>query len=141
MSPSLQNISLKGKRILVVDDDSVILNTIVIMLRNAGMVPMAANGGEAALVELRRTNPHIILLDYMMPGMNGVDVYKKIRQDDAYTLHRDTPVIMLTAKTDNDEEQKELLHMGMSAYLLKPFGYKELANIISNVLTLHESKL
>ncbi|MBL7996404.1 response regulator [bacterium] len=141
MTPSLQNISLKGKRILVVDDDSVILNTIAIMLRNSGMLPIAATGGEEALVQLHEASPDIILLDYMMPGMNGVDVYKKIRQDDTYALYRNTPVIMLTAKTENDEEQKELLQMGMSAYLLKPFGYKELVNIISNVLTLHESRL
>lgn len=141
MPQRFQNISLKGKRILVVDDDSVILNTIVIMLRNSGMIPLAASGGNEALEELSKSVPDIILLDYMMPGMDGVEVYKKIRMDTDFASFRDIPVIMLTAKTENDEEQRELLHMGMSAYLLKPFGYKELVNVISNVLALHESKL
>lgn len=136
-----QNISLKGKRILVVDDDTVILNTIVIMLRNSGMIPASATGGEEALSSVYKTLPDIILLDYMMPGMNGVDVYKKLREDNAYAQCRNIPVIMLTAKTDNEQEQKELLQMGMSAYLLKPFGYKELVNVISNVLMLHESRM
>ena len=141
MALTFQNISLKEKRILVVDDDSVILNTIVTMLKNSGMIPIAATGGVEALEEVCRSVPDIILLDYMMPGMNGVEVYRKILQDSAYAACRDIPVIMLTAKTDNEDEQKELLQMGMSAYLLKPFGYKELVNIISNVLTLHESKM
>ena len=141
MPLSFPNISLKGKRILVVDDDNVILNTIVIMLRNSGMIPVAATGGAEALGEITKAVPDILLLDYMMPGMNGVEVYRRIHSDSAYAHCRDIPVIMLTAKTDNEEEQAELLKMGMSAYLLKPFGYKELVNIISNVLTLHTAKV
>ncbi len=141
MPLSFPNISLKGKKILVVDDDNVILNTIVIMLRNSGMIPVAATGGAEALEEIAKSAPDILLLDYMMPGMNGVDVYRKIQSDSAYDHCKEIPVIMLTAKTDNEEEQAELLKKGMSAYLLKPFGYKELVNIISNVMTLHASKL
>jgi signal transduction histidine kinase/DNA-binding response OmpR family regulator len=141
MPLSFPNISLKGKKILVVDDDNVILNTIVIMLRNSGMVTVAATGGAEALEEIAKSVPDILLLDYMMPGMNGVEVYRRMQQDKTYEHCRDVPVIMLTAKTNNEEEQAELLKMGMSAYLLKPFGYKELVNIISNVLTLHTSKV
>jgi nitrogen-specific signal transduction histidine kinase len=136
-----QNITLNEKQILIVDDDSVILNTVTVMLKNSGMIPMIANSGAEALNHLSVKVPDIILLDYMMPGLNGVEVYKRIQTDPKYEVCRDVPVIMLTAKTDNEAEQIELLKMGMSAYLLKPFGYKELVNIISNVLTLHETKM
>ena len=68
----------------MVDDDNVILNTIVIMLRNSGMIPVAATGGAEALEEIAKSAPDILLLDYMMPGMNGVDVYRKIQSDSTY---------------------------------------------------------
>jgi two-component system NtrC family sensor kinase len=133
--------SLEGKKILVVDDDPVILETIHRMLKNAGMDPCMVCGGEEALTRLRQETPDIILLDYMMPVMDGVAVYRKIREDRTFLHCRDVPVIMLTAKTDNQEEQKELLEMGLSAYLLKPFGYKELMNVMANVVTLNTVKV
>ncbi len=132
---------MKDKRILVVDDDSVILNTVTVMLRNFGMIPTVADSGREALGILSQETPDILLLDYMMPGMSGAEVYKLLQNESSYESCRDVPVIMLTAKTDNEAEQIELLKMGLSAYLLKPFGYKELVNIISNVLTLHEAKM
>lgn len=133
--------SLANRTILVVDDDTVVLNTIKMMLQSANINCILATGGQEALETACHHKPDLILLDYMMPGINGAEVYKKLLADKTYTSIRDTPVIMLTAKTDNYEEQQELLKMGLSAYLLKPFGHKELINVIINVLTLNDVKI
>ncbi|MBX7151550.1 response regulator [bacterium] len=133
--------SLVGRTILVVDDDAVVLNTIKMMLQSADINCILATDGQEALAAVIQQKPDVILLDYMMPGINGAEVYKKLLTDGSYISVRDTPVIMLTAKTDNYKEQQELLKMGLSAYLLKPFGHKELINVIINVLTLNDVKI
>jgi signal transduction histidine kinase len=132
---------LKGRRLLVVDDDPMVLSTIRMMLQTSGTVCESAGGGREALQKLPHADPQMILLDYMMPEMTGVQVYQAIQNEAAYARFREVPVIMLTARTDNEEEQQQLLRMGLSAYLTKPFGYKELINVISNVFTLHDVRL
>lgn len=137
----LSSVLLKGKKVLVVDDDPNVLQTVGMMLRTAGMEGRYQTNAREALEALPEWRPDLILLDYMMPGMDGVAMYNAITGDARYEPFRHIPVVMLTAKTDNEEEQEQLLKSGLSAYLLKPFGFKELINIISNVLTLQAVRL
>ena len=121
--------------ILFVDDDPALLRVGQLALERAGYSFVGASGGEAGLREARSLRPDLILLDYMMPDLSGKEVFLELLGSDDAAL-RATPVIMLTARTNNDAEQSELLELGLAAYLQKPFGYRELLNVINNVLIL-----
>jgi putative two-component system response regulator len=127
----------KRKLVLFVDDDPSLLRLGRMTLERAGYRFLGALDGGEGLNLARASRPDIILLDYMMPDISGKEVFQElIRSPDARLRH--TPVIMLTARTNNDAEQRELMEMGLAAYLHKPFGYRELLNIIDNVLVLSQ---
>jgi putative two-component system response regulator len=126
-------------RVLFVDDDETLLKLEQIRLERAGYDFIGANNGREGLSFARAMHPDLILLDYMMPGLSGKEVFLEIiNSRDEQLSH--TPVIMLTAKTDNYTEQRALLEMGLSAYLCKPFGHHELLNVIDNVLVMSRIK-
>ncbi|HYN86129.1 MAG TPA: HD domain-containing phosphohydrolase [Pyrinomonadaceae bacterium] len=127
----------KRRLVLFVDDDPSLLRLGRMTLERAGYRFLGALDGREGLNLARASRPDIILLDYMMPDLSGKEVFQElIRSTDARLRH--TPVIMLTARTNNDAEQRELMEMGLAAYLHKPFGYRELLNIIDNVLVLSQ---
>ncbi|HEX5707235.1 MAG TPA: HD domain-containing phosphohydrolase [Pyrinomonadaceae bacterium] len=127
----------KRKLVLFVDDDPSLLRLGRMTLERAGYRFLGALDGREGLSLARTSRPDIILLDYMMPDLSGKEVFQELLQSPDARL-RHTPVIMLTARTNNDAEQRELMEMGLSAYLHKPFGYRELLNIIDNVLVLSQ---
>ncbi len=127
------------KRVLFVDDDEALLKLEQIRLERAGYDFIGAGNGRDGLSLAQTMMPDLILLDYMMPGLSGKEVFLEIIQSCEEKL-RHTPVIMLTARTDNDMEQRALLEMGLSAYLCKPFGHHELLNIMDNVLVMSRIK-
>ncbi len=127
------------KRILFVDDDESLLKLEQIRLERAGYDFIGASDGREGLSCAQSMKPDLILLDYMMPGLSGKEVFLEIINSCEERL-RHTPVIMLTARTDNDMEQRALLEMGLSAYLCKPFGHHELLNVIDNVLVMSRIK-
>ncbi len=132
-------ISSKGKLILFVDDDASLLRLGRLTLERAGYKFLGALGGHEGLRHARQSQPDLILLDYMMPDISGKEVFERLQQSEDETL-RHTPVIMLTARINNDAEQRDLLEQGLAAYLHKPFGYRELLNVIQNVLVISEVK-
>lgn len=125
--------SHKRRNILFVDDDPALLRLGRVSLERAGYTFAGASDGHQGLRRAYELRPDLILLDYMMPGLSGKEVFIELAGSKDERL-RHTPVIMLTAKTGNHDEQRELLELGLSAYLCKPFGYHELINIIENVL-------
>jgi putative two-component system response regulator len=127
----------KRKLVLFVDDDPSLLRLGRLTLERAGYQFLGAADGREGLRLARASRPDIILLDYMMPDISGKEVFRELRESPDL---RRTPVIMLTARTNNDAEQRELMEMGLAAYLHKPFGYRELLNIIDNVLVLSQIK-
>jgi putative two-component system response regulator len=127
------------KRVLFVDDDRSLLKLEEIRLERAGYEFIGASDGVEGLVMAQSIRPDLILLDYMMPGLSGKEVFLKIIESCDEDL-KHTPVIMLTARADNYSEQQALLEMGLSAYLCKPFGHHELLNVIDNVLTMSQVK-
>lgn len=121
---------MNTKSILAVDDEEHILELIAYNLEKNGYKAWKAETGEDALACLEKRNIDLVLLDLMLPGMDGLEVLKRIREDKRY---RRLPVIMLTAKSD--EISKVIgLELGADDYLGKPFGVHELLARIKAVL-------
>ncbi|SDL75394.1 MtrAB system response regulator MtrA [Tessaracoccus oleiagri] len=107
------------KRILIVDDDAALSEMLQIVLRQEGFETVRAASGDAALTEFRRSRPDLVLLDLMLPGIDGVSVCRAIRQ------HSGVPIVMLTAKSDTADVVAGL-EAGADDYVAKPFKVKEL---------------
>jgi two-component system response regulator MtrA len=106
-------------RILVVDDDTALAEMIGIVLRGEGFEPTFCEDGALALAAFRDSDPDLVLLDLMLPGMDGIEVCARIREESG------VPIIMLTAKSDTADVVKGL-ESGADDYVVKPFNPKEL---------------
>lgn len=106
-------------RVLVVDDDPALAEMLTIVLRGEGFDTAVVADGTRALPALRELRPDLVLLDLMLPGMNGIDVCKAIRGESG------VPIVMLTAKTDTVDIVLGL-ESGADDYVVKPFKPKEL---------------
>lgn len=106
-------------RILVVDDDVALAEMIGIVLKGEGYEPIQVFDGAEALVKLEESKPDLVLLDVMLPGLDGIEVCTKIRETSGI------PIIMLTAKGDTTDVVKGL-ESGADDYVVKPFNPKEL---------------
>lgn len=119
-----------AERILVVEDDPDILELLRLNLSQAGFEVTTAENGDDALVELRRSQPDLVLLDLMLPGRSGTEVCREIRGDDRL---RATPVIMLTAKSE-EIDRVVGFELGADDYVTKPFSPRELVLRVTAVL-------
>lgn len=106
-------------KILVVDDDPAINEMLTIVLEAEGFQTSSVTDGAEAVSAFRSFDPDLILLDLMLPGMNGIDICREIRKESA------VPVVMLTAKTDTVDVVLGL-ESGADDYITKPFKPKEL---------------
>lgn len=106
-------------RILVVDDDTALAEMIGIVLRTEGFDPTFCEDGAVAIEAFRSSRPDLVLLDLMLPGLDGIEVCGLIRAESG------TPIIMLTAKSDTADVVKGL-ESGADDYMVKPFNPKEL---------------
>ncbi|WP_084247208.1 MtrAB system response regulator MtrA [Gordonia hydrophobica] len=106
-------------RILVVDDDAALAEMLTIVLKNEGFEPFTVGDGTQALTAVREVRPDLVLLDLMLPGMNGIDVCRVLRSDS------NVPIVMLTAKSDTVDVVLGL-ESGADDYMVKPFKPKEL---------------
>ena len=129
------------KKILIIDDDASLHDLCRAILSRFGYLCVSAFSGEEGLDKIREERPDLILLDVMMPGMDGYQVYDHLTQHPDFHEHKNTPVIMLTAMQADNRSKIELLQKGISAYLSKPFGLSELVNVIQSVLVTHEVKV
>jgi two-component system response regulator MtrA len=107
------------QRILVVDDDASLAEMLTIVLRGEGFDTAVIGDGTQALTAVRELRPDLVLLDLMLPGMNGIDVCRVLRADSG------VPIVMLTAKTDTVDVVLGL-ESGADDYVIKPFKPKEL---------------
>jgi DNA-binding response OmpR family regulator len=117
----------KKASVLVVDDDARMLRMMARVLELEGYRVLTASSGGAALDLFDEEDPDLLLLDVMMPGMDGYGVCRRIRE------FSQTPIIMVTAK-DSDEEKVEGLDAGADDYVVKPFSSRELAARVRAVL-------
>ncbi len=110
------------KRILVVDDEDDILHFLELVLREKGYDVSTASGGHEALTKAQLEHPHLILLDIMMPQMDGWEVLKLLRVDEETA---DIPVAMLSARTEA-KDRVQGLQEGAIDYICKPFSLQDL---------------
>ncbi len=129
---------VRSHKILLIDDDRVMHDLTRAHLKNSGYQIFSAYDGVSGLQTLLQVRPDLVLLDYVMPLMDGEAVFGELTQNAAYREVRDTPVIMLTARDADEQLKAEMLERGVSAYLQKPFGLRELANVIENVYIIHD---
>lgn len=118
-------------RILIVDDDPAIRRLLNHSLELEGYLVATASDGEEALAQLPVADPDVVVLDIMMPRMNGLDVLERIRRDPNTA---DLPVILLTAKAAK-EDVWEGWQRGVDYYMTKPFDVEELLRFIEYVLS------
>ncbi len=114
-------------KILVVDDEPSILDVLSYNLTKAGHQPIVAQDGERALEMARSECPDLVILDLMLPGLDGLEVCRRLRQ------HGDLPIIMLTAK-DEEIDRVVGLEVGADDYVVKPFSVRELMARVKSVL-------
>ncbi len=118
-----------GARILIAEDEVNIAESLSFILGRAGYDVDAVADGEAALRQVRKLMPDLLILDVMLPGMNGFELLKTLRAD-ARLKH--LPVIVLTARTQpHDRELAESI--GVAAYLTKPFSNRDLVAHVSRL--------
>lgn len=120
----------KLPRVLVVEDEPAIAELIAVNLRHGGFEPVCAEDGDAAQRQLDAVLPDVILLDWMLPGHNGLQLARRWRQD---ARTRAVPILMLTARGDEPDKVAGL-DAGADDYVTKPFSTQELLARIRAVL-------
>ena len=121
---------MSNGKILVVDDEIHILRVVAIKLKNNGFDVLTAADGKLGFETALEHKPDIIVSDYQMPNMTGIEMVKKLRQEKETS---EIPVIMLTARGFAIEEL-EKVSLNIAEFLSKPFSPKELLNTIENIL-------
>lgn len=117
-------------KILIIEDEAAIRDMVTLALGRAGYQVYQAESAEDGFSMLNEHVPDLILLDWMLPGMSGVDFAKRIKRD---PLCRDIPIIMLTARTE-EEDKVRGLEVGADDFVTKPFSPRELQARIKAVL-------
>jgi DNA-binding response OmpR family regulator len=120
----------KKQKILAVDDESDVLLIIKTALQSEGFEVLTSPDGPDALKTAREEKPDLILLDVMMPGMDGFEVLKKIREDDVIY---NTPVIMITGLSER-ERKRSAIESGTKYYIVKPFEFQDLIAKVHSAL-------
>ena len=117
----------KRQRILVVEDEANIASFVAVYLSKAGFEVGVARNGAEALAKAGTEGPALIILDLMLPDLDGIDVCRRIRQ------RSDVPILMLTAR-DDDVDKIIGLEVGADDYLTKPFNPRELVARVKSIL-------
>ncbi len=119
---------MEEKNILIVDDESDIVETLRFELERLGYTCSTAYDGIEALNKARAEKPHLIILDIMLPKMNGYKVSRLLKFDEQY---QHIPIIMLTAKT-RDADRITGIETGADCYITKPFDVQNLIAMVKN---------
>ncbi len=114
-------------KILIVDDETPIIDVLSYNLEKADYKVVVARDGEEALAQARKEQPDLIILDLMLPKIDGLEVCRTLRSE------RDVPIIMLTAR-DEEVDRVVGLELGADDYVVKPFSTRELMVRVKNVL-------
>jgi DNA-binding response OmpR family regulator len=116
------------ERVLVVDDDTTVSDVVRRYLERAGFAVQLAEDGPTALARVQEQRPDLVVLDLMLPGVDGLEVCRRLRAD-----HAELPVVMLTALGD-EADRIAGLELGADDYVTKPFSPRELVLRIQSVL-------
>ena len=126
---------MNGK-IFIIEDETSIIQLVQHNLEKDGFIVSSAINGNEGLKDLKKFEPNLLLLDWMLPDLSGIEICKSIRKDTSY---KNLPVIMLTAKGEEEDKIKGL-DSGADDYLTKPFSYNELLARIKAILRRSDPK-
>ena len=121
---------MHGNTVCIVEDEHEIREMLSFSLERAGYGVVEAADAESALAQLEGPPPDLMIIDWMLPGMSGIDLARRLRKDD---LTADIPLIMLTARSDEADKLKSF-DAGMDDYITKPFSPRELLARVKAVL-------
>jgi two-component system response regulator VicR len=124
------------KLILCIEDEAEMIDLIRLILTRRGFDVRGANGGKEGLEIIRRDHPDLILLDLMMPDMDGWEVYQQMKADEST---KDIPVIVVTAKAQSIDKVLGLHIAKVDDYIAKPFSPQELMESVDSVLSRQKS--
>jgi DNA-binding response OmpR family regulator len=122
---------MSSPRILVADDEPALLRLLEFVLGRRGYIVQGVTNGNAAIEVLKAESPDLVILDVMMPGLDGYEVLTFIRETPRL---EGLPVVMLTARAQLDDIQRGLT-LGADAYLAKPFDPEELLSVVESLLS------
>ncbi len=117
--------------IVCIEDEPAMIELVKLILKNRGFEVMGASGGQEGLNLIANVKPDLVLLDLMMPDMNGWDVYQQMKADE---VMKNIPVIVVTAKAQNIDKVLGLYIAKVEDYITKPFSPADLLKSIENVL-------
>jgi two-component system response regulator VicR len=120
------------KKVVCIEDEPEMIDLVKLILGRKGFDLIGANGGREGLETVRRVKPDLVLLDLMMPDMDGWEVYQKIKADKELM---DIPVIVVTAKAQSIDRVLGLHIAKVDDYVTKPFGPQELLQSVERVLS------
>jgi len=123
------------KRVVCIEDEPEMIDLVRLILGRKGFYVIGANGGIDGLETVRREKPDLILLDLMMPDMDGWEVYQQIKSDPQL---RNIPVVVVTAKAQSIDKVLGLHIAKVDDYITKPFGPQELLESVEKILGLSE---
>lgn len=125
----------QAKRVVCIEDEPEMIDLVRLILGRKGFEVIGANGGVEGLEAVRREKPDLVLLDLMMPDMDGWEVYQQIKADEEL---RHIPVVVVTAKAQSIDKVLGLHIAKVDDYITKPFGPQELLESVSKILGEHE---
>jgi len=121
---------MSAKKVLIVDDEKLILITTKLVLESGGCEVLTAGDGRTAIELAKAESPDLILLDIMMPGIDGYEVSRKLREVHGKGV---VPVIFVTAK-DDAQAMREGFRSGGTLFLSKPFNSSQLLRIVKSII-------
>lgn len=119
-----------GIDVLIVEDEPGILDSLIFILKHAGLRIATASDGQTALKDLRALNPRMLMLDVMLPKISGFEILKRVRADSAT---QNLPVLMLTAK-GQAQDKRTAEDLGANAFVTKPYSNKDVVDTVKRLL-------
>lgn len=126
-----------GKRVVCIEDEPEMIDLVKLILSRKGFQVVGAMGGREGLEAVQRETPDVVLLDLMMPDMDGWEVYQKMKANEAT---KNIPVIVVTAKAQSIDKVLGLHIAKVDDYITKPFGPQDLIDSIEKVLARKEKE-
>lgn len=123
------------KRVVCIEDEPDMIDLVRLILGRKGFNVIGANGGVEGLETVRREKPDLVLLDLMMPDMDGWEVYQQMKADN---FLREIPVVVVTAKAQSIDKVLGLHIAKVDDYITKPFGPQELLESVEKILGVME---
>ncbi len=123
--------AIDAKRVVCIEDEPEMIDLVRLILGRKGFNVIGANGGIEGLETVKREQPDLVLLDLMMPDMDGWEVYQQMKAD---TVLREIPVVVVTAKAQSIDKVLGLHIAKVDDYITKPFGPQELLESVEKII-------